>query len=631
MIGQSIIAPFPTFFDKNGETLESGSIYIGQSGLNPETSPINVFWDKDFLYPAEQPIRTINGLPSRSGTPSAIFTKSADYSILVQNKNKELIYSALVFSGIVSEYLNPVNTIADLKLVDVGSVDSNQTIDVKGATSVGDKGGGQFYWESTSTASNNDDTVIQATGVATGRWIRVLKNTITVDSIADLKIAPIDTNISILGYYVMGDGGRGDFYWDSSSTDADNGGTIIQATGVATGRWIRVLSNPVNIKWFGATGDGTTDDITAIDNAMASLGGNGGDVIFPIPASYWRTSATLTVPAGVRLIFLGYNDKDTLYNYIKPDAGVSPGIEVTRTKGVELISACIDATNLVGGEIAFDFDAVWWSKVSGSRVVNLSNATAIGVRIKFSDTPSDFGNYWNIYEHISITGSAGIGFLILGKSGAPRVNVNTFMNLRAGGITTGCDIAETGAGVVFINPNFEGNSGDGMTVGNISSGTSIILIGGEFSGNTGWGISGTGDVHAIDTVFAGNGSGDFGTNVTHQQGGNFTSSVQANFFIGMSDSISMGATDQITPSASDIRVGSTGGAVTLTSDPQITDGENAQVITLFGDDNVNYVTLVAGQGLRLSANFDLRLADSITLKYLASFGDWVEISRSDNS
>ena len=93
MIGVAIENPFPVFFDSNQKLLENGYIYIGTAGLNAEVHPIDVFWDKDFLYPAAQPIRTINGMPARGGTPAAVFIKLTAYSITVKNKNENIIYS----------------------------------------------------------------------------------------------------------------------------------------------------------------------------------------------------------------------------------------------------------------------------------------------------------------------------------------------------------------------------------------------------------------------------------------------------------------------------------------------------------------------------------------------------------
>src|ERR1041385_651215 len=53
--------------------------------------------------------------------------------------------------------------------------------------------------------------------------------------------------VELLGYYTRGDGGGGQFYWDATSTDDADGGSIIQATGVSTGRFIRLFDDPYSI------------------------------------------------------------------------------------------------------------------------------------------------------------------------------------------------------------------------------------------------------------------------------------------------------------------------------------------------------------------------------------------------
>lgn len=90
----SIVSPFPVFNDLDGTPLEAGYIYIGQSNLNPETSPINVFWDAALTVPAAQPIRTVGGYPSRSGSPGNIYTAADTYSITVRNRNQVFVFSA---------------------------------------------------------------------------------------------------------------------------------------------------------------------------------------------------------------------------------------------------------------------------------------------------------------------------------------------------------------------------------------------------------------------------------------------------------------------------------------------------------------------------------------------------------
>jgi len=93
--------PFPIFTDIDGQPLENGYIWIGTVNLNPQTNPINVYWDAALTISATQPIRTLGGYPSNSGTPARLYV-NADYSIRVMNRNGSTIYSSLndnAFSG----------------------------------------------------------------------------------------------------------------------------------------------------------------------------------------------------------------------------------------------------------------------------------------------------------------------------------------------------------------------------------------------------------------------------------------------------------------------------------------------------------------------------------------------------
>jgi len=84
--------PFAFFTDVDGNPLEDGYVYIGTVNLNPETNLISVYWDAALTIPASQPIRTLGGYLSNSGSPGNIFVDS-EYSITVRNKNGTFIYN----------------------------------------------------------------------------------------------------------------------------------------------------------------------------------------------------------------------------------------------------------------------------------------------------------------------------------------------------------------------------------------------------------------------------------------------------------------------------------------------------------------------------------------------------------
>ena len=92
-----------------------------------------------------------------------------------------------------------------------------------------------------------------------------------VDTAADLA-ALSGTSLTgaalVAGYHSPGDGGGGPFYWDPGSTDADDGGLVIAPNAGGAGRWKRVYGAAVDVRWFGARGDGIQDDTAAVQAAL---------------------------------------------------------------------------------------------------------------------------------------------------------------------------------------------------------------------------------------------------------------------------------------------------------------------------------------------------------------------------
>ena len=86
--------PFEVYYDINGMPLENGYLYFGAYGLNPETNPVQVYWDSGFTNIASQPIRTVNGYADLNGSPAKVYVPG-NYSITIKNKRGELVASSL--------------------------------------------------------------------------------------------------------------------------------------------------------------------------------------------------------------------------------------------------------------------------------------------------------------------------------------------------------------------------------------------------------------------------------------------------------------------------------------------------------------------------------------------------------
>jgi hypothetical protein len=86
--------PYPAFAGTDGQPLENGYIWIGTVNLSPQVNPIAVYWDAAQTISAPLPIRTLNGYPSRNGTPARFYVAS-DYSIQVLDSKGSVVYTSL--------------------------------------------------------------------------------------------------------------------------------------------------------------------------------------------------------------------------------------------------------------------------------------------------------------------------------------------------------------------------------------------------------------------------------------------------------------------------------------------------------------------------------------------------------
>jgi hypothetical protein len=193
MSALSVEVPFPVFYDRAGEPLENGYVWIGQANLNPQTNPIQVYFDKNMTQPAAQPLRTLAGYIANAGTPAQIYVDAVNYSILVQDKNGTMVYNFQNGTGISPdacgvEYNPPFTNSVPLPVC----VKLAETVSVKDFGAIGD-------------GSSDDTIAIQNAATASGQ-----SGTLYFPS-GIYKISSnltINTNVNFDGSQVSVDSGR---------------------------------------------------------------------------------------------------------------------------------------------------------------------------------------------------------------------------------------------------------------------------------------------------------------------------------------------------------------------------------------------------------------------------------------
>ena len=123
-----------------------------------------------------------------------------------------------------------------------------------------------------------------------------------VTAVKALAGAQLTGVVTTQGYTTAGDGGAGSYWWNSTDTTADNGGTVIAPNSGGTGRWNLILQNGFfNVRQFGAKGDGTTNDYASLSATAAACTNVGGVIIFP--SGNYKIGTALSFASNVALAF----------------------------------------------------------------------------------------------------------------------------------------------------------------------------------------------------------------------------------------------------------------------------------------------------------------------------------------
>ena len=156
MAVNSVIAPYPSFFEADGTPLEAGYIYIGQPGLDAETSPKAAFFDIAMTISTGPFVRTAGGYPVRSGSAAAVYV-NGDFSMTVRDRNGVLVFSAPYRSfafagdaGASSSILAPDGSFSAAGFGFIGEIDTGFVRQSAGVMQ--SIVGGQLIWQQTGSA-----------------------------------------------------------------------------------------------------------------------------------------------------------------------------------------------------------------------------------------------------------------------------------------------------------------------------------------------------------------------------------------------------------------------------------------------------------------------------------------------
>ncbi|GAA1604297.1 hypothetical protein GCM10009804_70790 [Kribbella hippodromi] len=184
-------------------------------------------------------------------------------------------------------------------------------------------------------------------------------------------------------YYLVDKLREGTFRYDpTDTTSADNGGTVLVSAG--GGRYKRTDQGPLDVRWFGATGDGVTDDTAAIQAAIVAA---------QIPRTSFSPlqADAVHIPVGRYIIS-------------------APILIDPAKKGIRIFGDGMNQTRLESKAGIPQFEAIF----------QFSSDTVIGVNFEFSDLM--------IFDGTSAPATKTVRFGIK----APRITSSTFRRINFG-------------------------------------------------------------------------------------------------------------------------------------------------------------------------------------------------------
>jgi hypothetical protein len=407
-----VTGPYPIFTDLDGSPLDDGYLYIGDQNDDPETNPIQVFWDSALTIPATQPIRTNSGYAWRNGTPGLLYT-AGPFSITIRNKRNEFVL------------YSPVGYGFDPAAVSASVVKNDFTGD-----------GVEVDFTLSAAPSTILATNVFINGVYQEKDSYSLLGNVLTFSIAP----PLNSSIEVM----------------TNETGVINSGnaTAISYTASFPGAVAQTVQTKleqfISVEDFGAVGDGVTDDTAAIQDALDAA--NGGTLYFE--AKTYKTTASLIIPGHTTKIegrgaIIDYYGSAHAIGYALVGGTTYPVETGIRQLGINVNSG----TGASGIQLRASYSQF-------EEVVITLRVGAVSARgfVLVGDETNGTGPYYNMFLRCGVqSGSGGadhIGVSFVASAPIYRSpNANTWIGGRIGQCATGIIIK--GAGNTFINPTIE--------------------------------------------------------------------------------------------------------------------------------------------------------------------------------
>ena len=412
-----VTGPYPIFTDLDGTPLDDGYLYIGEINEDPQTNPIQVYWDSALTIVETQPIRTSNGYAYRNGSPALLYT-AGEFSITIRNKRQEFVlYSPLGYG------FDPAAV--------SGSVVKNDFVG----------NGSTVNFTLSATPSTVLATNVFINGVYQEKDSYSLLGNVVTFSIAP----PLNSSIEIM----TNETGV------INSGNANNISYTASLAGAAAQTVQTKLEQYVSVKDFGAVGNGVADDTAEIQAALTATAN--GSLYFP-EGNYLVTSALTAGSVNIvcgGLVTITYNGASHInrvldMNLAGAPASISGQLIVDGNNkaniGVFIINDNATRVPLTLGDI----EGRNCRMVVGSAF----NAGSAGVVIRGNFTTVSFDRLWakNIGRaaNTGSIGNYGTNGVIIDRDGSSRAAL-IVSGAIAGAENITCDDTPGSAGAVDVD------------------------------------------------------------------------------------------------------------------------------------------------------------------------------------